>query len=67
MLRKYKKGDLVVENITLYFIKPVQIESIMVIQPKVLEIGRKHGKIDVELYHDGEIVGKALMMAQLID
>lgn len=67
VLRKYKKGDLVVENITLYFIKPVQIESIILIKPKVLEIGRKHGKIDVELYHDDEIVGKALMMAQLID
>lgn len=67
VLRKYKKGDLVVENITLYFIKPVQIESMISIQPRVLEIGRKHGKIDVELYHQEEIVGKALMMAQLID
>ncbi|NEU29890.1 CBS domain-containing protein [bacterium LRH843] len=67
VLRKFKKGDLVVENITLYFIKPVQIESIITIQPRVLEIGRKHGKIDVELYYNGEIVGKALMLAQLID
>jgi predicted transcriptional regulator len=67
IMRKYKKGDLVVENITLYFIKPVQIESRIVIQPRVLEIGRKHGKIDVEMFHEGEIVGKALMMAQLIE
>ncbi|MBU8905171.1 CBS domain-containing protein [Desertibacillus haloalkaliphilus] len=67
VLRKYKKGDLVVENITIYFIKPVQIESMIQIEPKVLEIGRKHGKIDVEIYHDGAIVGKALMMAQLLD
>ncbi|WP_062047766.1 DRTGG domain-containing protein [Bacillus sp. JCM 19034] len=67
VLRTYKKGDLVVENITLYFIKPVQMESVLTIEPKVLEIGRKHGKIDVELYHDAQIVGKALMMAQLID
>ncbi|GAE28100.1 cytosolic protein containing multiple CBS domains [Halalkalibacter wakoensis JCM 9140] len=67
VMRKYKKGDLVVENITLYFLKPVQIDSLMTIKPKILEIGRKHGKIDVELYHDDEIVGKAMMMAQLID
>lgn len=67
VLRKYKKGDLVVENITIYFIKPVQIESMIMIRPKILEIGRKHGKIDVELYFNGEIVGKALMMAQLIE
>ncbi|WP_026671610.1 CBS domain-containing protein [Alkalihalobacterium bogoriense] len=67
VLKKYKRGDLVVENITLYFIKPVQIESKINIQPKVLEIGRKHGKIDVEIYHEGDIVCKALMMAQLLD
>lgn len=67
VLRQYKKGDLVVESITLYFIKPVQIDTMIEVRPKVLEIGRKHGKIDVELYHDGEIVGKALMMAQLLD
>lgn len=67
VLRKYKKGDLVVENITLYFLKPVQIDSRLTIRPRVLEIGRKHGKIDVEMYHEGEIVGKALFMAQIID
>ncbi len=66
-LRKYKKGDLVVENITLFFIKPVQIESVMQVRPKVLEVGRKFGKVDVELYHDEQIVGKAMLMAQLID
>lgn len=67
MLRNYKKGDFVVENITLYFIKPVQIESMIEIKPKMLEVGRKHGKIDVEIYHEGELVCKALMMAQLLD
>ena len=67
VLKQYKKGDLVVESITIYFIKPVQIESVIAIHPKVLEIGRKHGKIDIELYHNGELVGKALMMAQLLD
>ncbi|PSL44087.1 putative transcriptional regulator [Salsuginibacillus halophilus] len=67
MLRQYKRGDLVVENISLYFIKPVQIESTVEITGKVLEIGRKHGKVDIELYHENEIVGKALMMAQLLD
>jgi predicted transcriptional regulator len=62
-----KKGDLVVENITLYFIKPVQIESMIEIFPRVLEIGRKFGKVDIEVFHEGAIVGKALLMAQIID
>ncbi|MBU9721131.1 MULTISPECIES: CBS domain-containing protein [Bacillaceae] len=67
VLRKYKKGDLVVENITLFFIKPVQIESKIKVLPRVLEVGRKFGKVDVELFHEGQIVGKAMLMAQLID
>ncbi|MGA9287520.1 MAG: DRTGG domain-containing protein [Anaerobacillus sp.] len=67
VLKKYKKGDLVVENITLYFIKPVQIDHTIEIVPKVLEVSRKFGKVDIEIYHEGSVVGKALMMAQLID
>ncbi|MBN8236931.1 CBS domain-containing protein [Halobacillus kuroshimensis] len=67
MLRKYKKGDLVVENISVYFIKPVQIESDIEIIPQILEVGRKFAKVDIEVHHGKSIVGKALLMAQLID
>jgi predicted transcriptional regulator len=66
-LRAYKRGDLVIENITIYFIKPVQIESTIDVKAKLLEIGRKFGKVDVEVYNEGIVVGKALMMCQLID
>ena len=67
ILRSYKKGDLVVENMTIYFLKPVQMESVIEIYPKVLEVGRKFGKVDVEVFNDGILVGKAMMMCQLID
>lgn len=67
VLRGYKKGDLVVENMTIYFIKPVQIDSMLEIYPKVLEVGRKFGKVDVEVFNEGTLVGKAMMMCQLID
>ncbi|MFC0270289.1 DRTGG domain-containing protein [Metabacillus herbersteinensis] len=66
-LRSQKKGDILVENITIYFIKPVQMEMILEIQPKILEVGRKFGKIDVEAYSNGTVVGKAMMMVQLIE
>lgn len=67
VLRKYKKGDLVVENITIFFIKPVQIDAGITVKPNVLEVGRKFGKVDVEIFHQGHLVGKALLVAQLID
>lgn len=67
LLRKYKKGDLVVENISVYFIKPVQIESEVEVRPQILEVGRKFAKVDIEVHYAKSIVGKALLMAQLID
>jgi predicted transcriptional regulator len=67
VLRTHKKGDLVIENVTIYFIKPVQIDSMIEIRPKVLELGRKFAKVDVEVYNEGIVVGKALMMAQILD
>lgn len=66
-LKYYKKGDLVVENMTVYFIRPIQMESVIDIRPKVLDVGRKFGKVDVEVYHETVLVGKAMMICQLID
>ncbi|WP_138415327.1 DRTGG domain-containing protein [Aquibacillus sediminis] len=67
LLRQLKKGDLVVENLSVYFIKPVQLESILEIKPRILEMGRKTAKVDVEVFTDKELVGKTMLMAQLID
>jgi predicted transcriptional regulator len=66
-LRHHKKGDLIAENLSIYFLKPVQIESIIEIHPQVLELSRKFGKVDIEVFHEGQLVAKALMTAQLID
>lgn len=67
LLHHYKKGDLVVENISIYFIKPVQLDSSLEIKPRVLEVGRKFAKVDVEVFNEKVLVGKAMLMAQLID
>lgn len=67
LIQHFKKGDLVVENLTVYFIKPVQIESKLTVIPKLMEIGRMYAKIDVEVYNERKIVGKGLIMAQLIN
>jgi predicted transcriptional regulator len=66
-LKAQKKGDHVVENMTIYYFKPVQLESMIEIHPKVLEAGRKFGKIDIEVFNENKLVGKALLMVQMID
>lgn len=55
------------ENMTIYYFKPVQLESMIEIHPKVLEAGRKFGKIDIEVFNENKLVGKALLMVQMID
>lgn len=67
LLLHVKKGDLVVENLTIYFIEPVQIDRQLIIRPKLLDAGRIYAKIDVEVFSERKLVGKGLLMAQLID
>src|SRR5699024_7555796 len=66
-LQEMGKGNLVVENLTIYFSEPVQIDSQLTIKPRLLDVGRIYAKIDVEIIHGQKIVGKGLLMAQLID
>jgi predicted transcriptional regulator len=67
VVHEHKKGDLVIDNMSTYFIKPVQMDSVIDIRPKIIEISRKFGKIDVEIYHDGQLISKALLTAQVFD
>lgn len=67
LLKHSKKGDLVVENLTVYFIKPVPIDSKLIIKPLLLEAGRSYAKLDVSVYYGRMLVGKGMIMAQLMD
>ncbi|HLS06774.1 MAG TPA: DRTGG domain-containing protein, partial [Bacillota bacterium] len=67
LLLHLRKGDMVVENLTTYFIKPVQIDSLLTVHPKILEIGHAYAKIDSEIYDEEKIVGKGLLTVQLIE
>ncbi|RLL47873.1 CBS domain-containing protein [Oceanobacillus piezotolerans] len=67
LMQQMKRADITIENLTVYFNKPVQIESKLFIKPELLDVGRLYAKIDVEVYNENTIVGKGLIMAQLIN
>lgn len=67
LLKHLKKGDLVVENLTVYFFKPVPIDSKLIIKPLLLEAGRSYAKLDVSVHNGRTLVGKGMIMAQLMD
>ncbi|SES99552.1 DRTGG domain-containing protein [Anaerobranca gottschalkii] len=66
-LRKAKFLDTVVENVTVYFFKPIQIESPVSVEAKILDMGRKTGKVDLTIYSQGSLVCKSLLSAQILD
>ncbi len=67
LFRSAKKGEVVVENMVIYFLKPIQIDNHIEIKPRILETGRKFGKVDVEVFSLNTIVCKAMLMLQVID
>ncbi|AQY52532.1 hypothetical protein PWEIH_11235 [Listeria weihenstephanensis FSL R9-0317] len=62
-----KKRNVALENISIYFLKPVQMDATIMIKPRILEMGRKAGKIDVELFLEGILVGKAIVACQMME
>lgn len=66
-LKIRKRGESVVENMTIFYTKPIQLESILRIQAKVLELSRKVAKMDIEIFNDKLLVGKAMVTYQLLE
>ena len=66
-LKRRKRGDAVAENMTIYFIKPIQMESVLTVVPHILDMSRKFVKMDFDVYNDSNLVGKAMMMFQLLE
>jgi len=66
-LRQVRRGDMVPENIMIYFLKPVQLESDLHIKPRILDISRRFGKVEVEVFHNDNMVGKAMITANIIE
>jgi len=66
-VKEVKNSDLVLDNISTYYLRPVQIESIIEIRPKIIEISRRYGKVDIEVYAGESLAAKAMLAAQLIE
>lgn len=66
-LKRRKRGDAVAENMTIYFIKPIQMESVLTVVPHILDMSRKFVKMDFDIFNESILVGKAMMMFQLLE
>lgn len=62
-----KRGESVPENLTLYFIRHVQLGSVVTINPRILHMSRNFVKVDFDIYTEGELIAKAMVMYQLFE
>lgn len=67
VLKIRKRGDSVAENMTIYFIKPVQMDSVLTVRPNILDMSRKFVKMEFDVFVGNTLVGKAMMMFQLLE
>lgn len=66
-IQEQRKGDMVLENMSIYYVRPLQIDSEVEIRPKTIEVSRKFGKVEVSVIHQGSVIAKSMLTAQLID
>lgn len=66
-LKKTKRGESVVENMTVYFMKPVQMEKSVRVVPRILNLSRKFVKMDFEAFSEDVLVCKAMITFQLLE
>jgi len=62
-----KRRELVLENMTAYFLKTIPIDATIAIYPAVIEASRRFVKMEVQVLCDGEWAAKALMTIQTMD
>lgn len=66
-LQRQRNVDMVIENVTVYFLKPVSVDSRIEITAQILDFGRRFAKVEIELLEGGECSAKALVTTQIIE
>lgn len=66
-LRRVRHADMVVENMTLYMLRPVPVDSTIDARAQVLDYGRRYAKVEVVIEDEADAFAKALLTAQWIE
>ncbi|MBF0710557.1 MULTISPECIES: DRTGG domain-containing protein [unclassified Gemella] len=61
----HNRSEVLMQNVNIYFIKPVPLDKIITAKAIILDIGRKSAKFDVEVYDKNDMVAKALVTCQV--
>lgn len=56
-----------IEQVNLHYFRLIQLESEIVLRPKILEFGRRSAKLDIEIFIENSLVGKAIVVCQVME
>ncbi|HHK2084880.1 TPA: DRTGG domain-containing protein [Enterococcus faecalis] len=62
-----QKRNVLIEQVNLHYLRLIQLESELDIRPRILEIGRRSAKLDIEVYLENVIVAKAIVVCQVME
>ncbi|MGB9808695.1 MAG: CBS domain-containing protein, partial [Caldanaerobacter sp.] len=60
-----KRYDAVLDNFSVYFIKPMKMEDVIEISARVIEMSNNFSKVEIGIIHEKEEIAKALMSVRL--
>lgn len=66
-MKVLRKGDLLIDNTSNYYLSPIEIDSVVVLIPTVIELSRRFCKIEVELYVSDKRVVKSMVTARIFE
>lgn len=62
-----QRRNILLEQMNLHYLRLIQLESMLEVRPRILEVGRRSAKLDMEAYIDNVIVAKAIIVCQVME
>jgi predicted transcriptional regulator len=65
-VKEHKKGDLILDSSSCYFLIPLQMDESFDIVPTIVEMTRRFCKVDMEIVANGARVARAMFTARIL-
>ncbi|MCY6483289.1 DRTGG domain-containing protein [Clostridium aestuarii] len=65
-IRHKNNVNIRVDSIMIYFMKPVQIDSIIDIYTEIIDMGRSFCKVEISMFKKKELIAKAMLSAKIV-
>lgn len=65
-VQEQKKGDLIIDSSSSYFLVPLQIDDVIEIFPTIVELSRRFCKMDLEIRSNGVRVARTMVTARIL-